>query len=100
MAMISPTGAINFGVNQSSIPNSGDRYRHGEAIATSFAESTVNQVISKRMVKKQQMRWTECGAHRLLQVRTRVLNEDLRTTFHRWYPGLKADPEPAEDAAA
>jgi hypothetical protein len=87
-------------VNQSSIPNYGDRYRHGEAIATSFAESTVNQVISKRMVKKQQMRWTECGAHRLLQVRTRVLNEDLRTTFHRWYPGMKADPEPAEDAAA
>jgi hypothetical protein len=87
-------------VNQSSIPNYGDRYRHGEAIATSFAESTVNQVISKRMVKKQQMRWTEWGAHRLLQVRTRVLNEDLRTMFHRWYPGLKADPEPAEDAAA
>ena len=47
--------------NQSSIPNYGDRYRHGEAIATSFAESTVNQVISKRMVKKQQMRWTERG---------------------------------------
>jgi hypothetical protein len=26
--------------------------------------------------------------------------EDLRTTFHRWYPGMTADPEPAEDAAA
>ena len=75
--------------NRASIPNYGDRYRHGEAIATSFAESTVNQVISKRMVKKQQMRWTERGAHRLLQVRTRVLNEDLRATFQRWYPGLK-----------
>jgi hypothetical protein len=57
-------------------------------------------VISKRMVKKQQMRWTEWGAHRLLQVRTRVLNEDMRTTFHRWYPGMKAVPEPAEDVAA
>ena len=44
-----------------SIPNYGDRYRHGEPIATSFVESTVNQVISKRMVKKQQMRWTERG---------------------------------------
>ena len=86
--------------NRSSIPNYGDRYRHGEAIATSFAESTVNQVISKRMVKKQQMRWTEWGAHLLLQVRTRVLNEDLRETFHRWYPGLKADPDQVEDAAA
>jgi hypothetical protein len=39
-------------VNRSSIPNYGDRYRHGEAISTSFVESTVNQVISKRMVKK------------------------------------------------
>ena len=87
-------------VNRPSIPNHGDRYRHGEAIATSFAESTVNQVICKRMVKKQQMRWTEWGAHRLLQVRTQVLNEDLRTTFQRWYPGMKADPEPAEEEAA
>jgi hypothetical protein len=86
--------------NRSSIPNYGDRYRHGETIATSFAESTVNQVISRRMVKKQQMRWTEWGAHLLLQVRTRVLNEAYRGTFHRWYPGLKVDPAPDEEAAA
>src|SRR5262249_13733737 len=52
--------------NQDSIPNYGDRHRHGERISTSFAESTVNQVISKRMVKKQQMGWTERGAHLLL----------------------------------
>ena len=57
-------------------------------------------MISQRMVKKQQMRWTERGAHLLLQIRTRVLNEDLRATFHRWYPGLKDDPEPAEGEAA
>jgi hypothetical protein len=86
--------------NRSSIPNYGDRYRHGEAIASSFAESTVNQVISQRMVKSQQMRWTERGAHRLLQVRTRVLNADLRATFQRWYPGLKTAPESAEGEAA
>jgi hypothetical protein len=82
------------------IPNYGDRHRHGEAISTAFAESTVNQVISKRMVKKQQMRWTERGAHLLLQVRTQVLNEDLRTTFQRWYPGMKADTSQAEEVAA
>jgi hypothetical protein len=86
--------------NQSSIPNYGDRYRHGEAIASSFAESKVNQVVSKRMVKKQQMRWTERGAHRLLQVRARVLNEDLRATFQGWYPGMRTDPEPAAEGAA
>ncbi len=86
--------------NRTFIPNYGDRHRHGERIATSFAESTVNQVISKRMVKKQQMRWTEWGAHRLLQVRTRVLNKELRAVFQRWYPGLRAEPEPAAGEAA
>ncbi|MCG8353489.1 MAG: ISKra4 family transposase [Chloroflexales bacterium] len=58
--------------NERFIPNYGERYRYGEAIATGFVESTVNQVISKRMVKKQQMRWTKKGAHLLLQVRTHV----------------------------
>src|SRR5512135_1586646 len=87
-------------VNQAFIPNYGDRYRHGEAISSAFVESTVNQVISKRMVKKQQMRWTQRGAHLLLQVRTQVLNDDLRRTFERWYPGLKTDIVPTQEAAA
>ena len=44
--------------NAGRIPNDGERQRAGEAISTAFTESAVNQVISKRMVKKQQMRWT------------------------------------------
>ena len=57
--------------------------------------------ISKRMVKKQQMRWTPRGAHLLLQVRTRVLNDDLADDFHRWHPGFThTAPEPEELAAA
>jgi len=79
--------------NQSFIPNYGDRYRHGETISTAFAESTVNQVVSKRMVKKQQMQWSEAGAHHLLQVRTKALNDELRETFVRWYPGMQSEPE-------
>jgi hypothetical protein len=63
--------------NATSIPNYGERYRAGEAISSAFVESTVNQVVSKRLVKKQQMRWTPQGAHLLLQVRTRVLNDEL-----------------------
>jgi len=63
--------------------------RCGERIATGFVESAVNQVISKRFVKKQQMRWTPRGAHLLLQVRTKVLNDELRA-FERWYPGFGA----------
>jgi hypothetical protein len=65
----------------------------GEKISTAFAESAVNQVVSKRMVKKQQMRWTESGAHKLLQVRTKVLNDQLRESFVRWYPGMQTEQE-------
>ena len=75
--------------NANFIPNYGERYRCDERISTGFAESTVNQVISKRFVKKQQMRWTQCGAHLLLQVRTRVLDEELEPTFRRWYPTFR-----------
>jgi hypothetical protein len=34
------------------------------------------------------MRWSPRGAHLLLQVRTRVLNNDLAGDFARWFPGL------------
>jgi hypothetical protein len=83
--------------NAGRIPNYGERRRAGEAISTAFVESTVNQVISKRMVKKQQMRWTPRGAHLLLQVRTRVLNDDLAADFHRWYPGFTHTPPDREE---
>jgi hypothetical protein len=43
--------------NKLFIPNHSDRYRHGETISTAFVESAVNYVVSKRMVKKQQMRY-------------------------------------------
>ena len=85
--------------NAERIPNYGERHRAGEAISTAFTESAVNQVISKRMVKKQQMRWTPRGAHLLLQVRTRVLNDQLADDFNRWYPGLRRTLEPMPLAA-
>ena len=69
----------------------GDRYRHGEPISTAFAESTINQVVSKRMVKRQQMRWSQRGAHQLLQVRTKVLNNELRQAFAAWCPGMRIE---------
>jgi len=67
--------------NAGFIPNYGERYHHGERISTGFVESTVNQVVSKRMVKKQQMQWTKRGAHLLLQIRTRVLNGEWEAAF-------------------
>jgi hypothetical protein len=55
-----------------------------------FVESAVNQIVSRRFVKKQQMRWTERGGRHLLQVRTRVLNGDWRKNLERWNPGMEA----------
>ena len=75
--------------NEEFIPNFGERRRNGERISTAFVESTVNQVISKRMVKKQSMQWTPRGAHLLLQIRTTVLNNELDDVFRRWYPQFR-----------
>jgi len=88
--------------NGSSIVNYGERYRNGERISTAFTESTINQVVSKRMVKKQQMQWTPEGAHLLLQVRTQVLNDEWDDTFRAWYPGFRPvrTPVPASRVAA
>jgi len=85
--------------NQAMIPNYGERWRSGEAISSAFVESAVNQVLSKRMVKKQQMRWSKRGAHLLLQVRTKVLNDELRETFDRWYPNSHREAGGGEKAA-
>ena len=81
--------------NRAFIPNYGERYRNGERISTGFVESAVNQVMSKRMAKKQQMQWSRRGAHLLLQVRTQVLNEDLEESFGAWYPGFRPQPQRA-----
>lgn len=63
------------------ILNYGEMYRYGEPISSTFVESTINEVISKHMVKKQQMQWRQRGTHYLLQTRTKVLNGDLKAKF-------------------
>ena len=85
--------------NQRFIVNYGDRFRHGEPITSSFVESAVNQVVSKRFVKRQQMAWRPAHAHGLLQVRTAVLNEQLRSCFGRWYPALAGNDHARHIAA-
>lgn len=74
--------------NQAYIPNYGERHHYGEHISIGFVESAVNHIISKRFVKKQQMRWTKWGAHLLIQVRTKVLDDQLQSVFQRWYPNM------------
>ena len=52
----------------------GQRSRAGKPISTSRAEGTVNQMVSARMNKRRQMRWSPRGAQRVLQVRAAVLD--------------------------
>jgi hypothetical protein len=50
--------------NRNFIPNCGDRYRYGEAIPTAFAESTVSEVVSKRILSV----YPSCGGFFSLHV--------------------------------
>jgi hypothetical protein len=81
--------------NREFIPNFGERYRQGETISTAFVESTINQVVSRRFVKKQQMQWSLKGSHLLLQTRTKVLNNELEDVFRRWYPQFRTQQKAA-----
>ena len=79
--------SVSSSVTAHPSPGSRDvRYRQGERIATAFVESTINQVVSRRFVKRPPMHWTLRGAHLLLQTRTTVLNNELEEVFRRWYP--------------
>ena len=41
------------------------------------------------MVKQQQMQWSKKGAHLLVQMRTKVLNNELEGLFRQWYPSFR-----------
>jgi hypothetical protein len=60
--------------NEGALIDYGQRSRAGKPISTSRAEGTVNNLVSARMNKRQQMRWSPRGAHRVLQVRAAVLD--------------------------
>ncbi len=64
--------------NEGALIDYGQRYRAGKPISTSRAEGTVNQLVSARMNKRRQMRWSPRGAHRVLQVRAAVLDGRFR----------------------
>jgi len=60
--------------NDGALIDYGQRCQAGKPISTSRAEGTVNQLVSARMNKRRQMRWSPRGAHRVLQVRAAVLD--------------------------
>jgi hypothetical protein len=70
------------------------RRRRGEPISTAFIESAVNEIVAKRMNKKQQMRGNGTTVQPFLDGRTAVRNDTLEDAFRRRYRGLR----PANDA--
>ena len=63
--------------NADMLANNCMRDQKGLPISSSIAESAMSPVVSHRMTKRQQVRWTDEGAHRLAQVRVAVLNEEF-----------------------
>jgi len=76
-------------LNADSMPVYGKRFRAGQRISTGFVESAVNEIIAKRMVKKQQMRWNRYTVQRFLDVRVHVLNGTLEDAFRHWHKGFR-----------
>ena len=75
--------------NQGALVHYAAQRRNGEAISTAFTESAVNEIIAKRMNKKQQMRWNTATVQPFLDVRTAVLNDTLEDAFRRRYPSFR-----------
>src|SRR3954449_12167111 len=79
--------------------NYAERYRAGLRVGTAITEGNANFLVSRRMNKSQQMRWTRRGADLLLQVRCAVYNGTLGSGFgQRFQPAN--DPLPQAAVAA
>ncbi|MEW9585173.1 hypothetical protein [Paraburkholderia sp. DGU8] len=72
-----PPPYFYIGNNAGMLVNYGMRYYKRLPISSSVAESAVNPTVSRRMAKKQQMRWTDKEAHCLAQIRVAVPSEEF-----------------------
>ena len=79
--------------NQDALVHDAAQRRQGEPISTAFVESAVNEIVAKRMNKKQQMRWNRMTVWPFLDVRTAVLDGTLENVFRHRYSGF----HPAND---
>lgn len=66
-----------------------------EPISTAFVESAINEIILRRMINKQQMRWNRGTVQFFLDVRVAVLDGTLESSFRERYPDFR----PANDTA-
>jgi hypothetical protein len=65
------------------------KFELAQPIATAFVESAVNEIVARRMNKKQQMRWNKASVQPFLDVRTAVLNDTLEQAFRRRHHGFR-----------
>jgi hypothetical protein len=86
--------------NQDMLVHYAARRRRGEPISTAFVESAVNEIVAKRMNKKQQMRWNRTTVQPFLDVRTPVLNDTLEDAFRHRYPGFRSSNDDQAPPAA
>jgi hypothetical protein len=81
--------------------NYGARHRRGEPISTGFVESAINEIIARRMIKKQRMRWNRWTVQPFLDVSVAGLDGTLESSFRRLYPDFRpANDIPPISAAA
>ncbi len=76
------------------------RRQRGEAVATSFVESAVDEIIAWRMTTKQRMRWNRAMVPFFLNVRTALLNNTLEHVFRRRHPSFRPTNDDRRPAAA
>jgi hypothetical protein len=79
--------------NQGALIDYAAQRRRGEPISTVFVESAVNEIVVKRMNKKQQMRWNRMTVQPFLDIRTAVLEGALENAFRQHSPSFR----PAND---
>ena len=77
--------------NRHALVHYGRRRHEGLPISTAFVESAVNEILSKRMIKKQQMRWNRWTVQPFLDVRIAVLNKALCGSFRLRYPAFHTE---------
>jgi hypothetical protein len=65
--------------NRNAIINYDSRYHGKQPVSSSRAEGCVDEIANARMAKKQRMRWSPRGAHRVALIRAAVLDGRLKT---------------------
>ncbi len=67
--------------NRRAIASYHRRYQNDRPISTSRAEGCVDEIVNARMGRRQRMRWSPRGAHRVAIVRAAVLDGWLEASF-------------------